>query len=189
MANIVAFLNSAHENLIFRQDRLMNIHAEFTRQRDLHKDYYSLVEQSLGRCSGLLMSCSDRITNEHTNLELSKLHQDFLSDKTRLLNQLIDVDSSADRLREQQYCVIKQQAWFVSLVRRLADGSAPSGEIDSFFANSALVNGSLELQPEAGDLPSVPWQSPNSIWAATMWDIIDKRLDAECQGAETSSNA
>jgi hypothetical protein len=176
---IATFLTLAQEKLASQQHQLLNAQAESMRQRDLHKDYYSLVEESIGNFVSFAVSCAGEKMEDRATARLRELQGHFLDDKTRLLNQLAQVNARLDRLHAQQYRVTKLQAWFISLVQKLAEGSYPEQEMNDFLANSGAESGvsatlGADLEDKRISLHSS--QTPDSVWAATMWRLIDDQL-------------
>ena len=130
------FLNSAYDKLALEQHHLLSAHAESMRQRDLYKDHYPLVEQSLNGIVDFVVSCSEQSWDHAFAVRLKELQSNFVQNKCRLLDQSTKVNEAEDRLYARQYCVTKQQAWFVSCVQKLAYELAQGEGLDDFPVES-----------------------------------------------------
>lgn len=157
-SKFVALIETAHETLKRDQYQLLSAHIQSMRQRDEHRDYYSIVENSLEELVCFVVSSTDQGLEHACAVRLRELQLRFLENKKQFLKQLAEANEAEERLYTRQYAVSKQQAWFVSCLRKLSYEAGQGRELDG------------ETQTDSGE-------TPDSVWAATMWKLLDEELN------------
>lgn len=165
---------AAHKQLAPEQHQLLIYHADFARQRELQKNCYQLVVESITQYTDFANSCSDQIIDAGVKDQLQQRQQQVLNDKVRLLQQMAGVDQAADKLQNEQYRITKQQA---SLFSRL-DGQ--QYQQSSKVGKSKKRSKRKDRDPSASQLLSSGTNDgADSVLATQMWAFIDEQLKGE----------